>query len=83
MIIDGPNELDVELRRDGDRLLIEPAALRDEADALAERLLALDAEGARQCKAFFLAAQESPVDHNWRSATDMLTVNALRLMQNR
>ncbi|SIT51403.1 Enoyl-CoA hydratase/carnithine racemase [Paraburkholderia piptadeniae] len=61
----------------------EPAALQEEADELADRILALDGAGARQCKAFFLAAQESPVDHNFRSATDMLTVNALRLMQTR
>jgi peroxiredoxin len=29
MIIDGAHELDVELRRDGDRLLVSPAGLRD------------------------------------------------------
>ena len=61
----------------------EPASQHAEADALAERILSLDEAGARQCKAFFLAAQESSVEHNFRSATDMLTVNALRLMQGR
>lgn len=61
----------------------EPSALRDDAEALAARILALDETGARECKAFFLASQESSVDHNFRSAVDMLTVNALRLMQAR
>lgn len=60
-----------------------PAALQDEADALVDHILALDEAGARQCEAFFLAVQDSPVDHNFRSATDMLTVSALRLMQYR
>ena len=61
----------------------EPDALCADADALAERILALDEAGARQCKVFFQAAEESPIEQNFRSATDMLTVTSLRLMQDR
>lgn len=61
----------------------EPAALRGDADVLTDRILALDDEGARQCKAFFQAAEETPIEQNFRSATDMLTVTSLRLMQSR
>lgn len=61
----------------------EPAMLRSDADALTERILALDDAGVRQCKAFFLAAEECTTEQNFRSATDMLTVASLRLMQGR
>ncbi|MFM0219589.1 MULTISPECIES: enoyl-CoA hydratase/isomerase family protein [Paraburkholderia] len=61
----------------------DSANLHAEADALAARVLSLDEAGAKQCKAFFLAAQEGSVEQNFRAATDMLTVNALRLMQTR
>lgn len=61
----------------------EPATLHADADALAARIVSLDEAGARGCKAFFLAAQEGSVEQNFRAATDMLTVNALRLMQAR
>ncbi|MFM0220937.1 enoyl-CoA hydratase/isomerase family protein [Paraburkholderia dipogonis] len=61
----------------------EPDALCADADALAERILALDEAGARQCKVFFQAAEESPIEQNFRSATDMLTVTSLRLMHDR
>ncbi|ACD19531.1 enoyl-CoA hydratase/isomerase family protein [Paraburkholderia phytofirmans] len=61
----------------------EPAALREDADALTDRILSLDDAGARQCKAFFQAAEESSIEQNFRSATDMLTVTSLRLMQAR
>lgn len=57
--------------------------LREEADALAARILALDETGARHCKAFFRAAQENTVEDNFRAATDMLTVSSLRLMRER
>jgi enoyl-CoA hydratase/carnithine racemase len=58
----------------------EPAMLSRDADALTDRILALDAAGARQCKAFFQAAEESTIEQNFRNATDMLTVSSLRLM---
>ena len=61
----------------------EPAALRSDADALTDRILALDDAGVRQCKAFLQAADESPIEQNFRSATDMLTVTSLRLMHGR
>jgi methylglutaconyl-CoA hydratase len=61
----------------------ESDALRTDADALTEHILAIDDAGARQCKAFFQAAGESPIEQNFRCATDMLTVTSLRLMQGR
>jgi len=57
-----------------------PDTLRAETDALADRILALDDTGARQCKSFFQTAEESSLEHNFRCATDTLTVSALRLM---
>ncbi len=56
-----------------------PEALQAEADALADRILALDETGARQCKSFFQTAEESSIEHNFRCATETLTVSALRL----
>lgn len=58
-----------------------PHALQSEADALVERILALDEAGARQCKAFFQAAEESTIEQNFRCATEMLTVTSMRLRQ--
>ena len=57
-----------------------PDTLQAEADALADRILALDDTGARQCKSFFQTAEESSLEHNFRCATQTLTVSALRLM---
>ncbi len=57
----------------------EPAALAARADALVDRVLALDAEGARHCKAFFQSAQEATLEHNFRHATEALVVESLRL----
>lgn len=56
-----------------------PDQLSDECAALIEKILALDNTGARQCKAFFQAAEESSVEENFRCATETLTVAALRL----
>jgi methylglutaconyl-CoA hydratase len=58
-----------------------PDALQSETDALAERIVALDDTGARQCKAFFQAAEDSSIEQNFRCATEMLTVAALRLQK--
>lgn len=63
--------------------ICERDALEAQADELTRRILALDETGARHCKAFFQAAQQSSVEENFRAATDMLTVSALRLMQGR
>ena len=57
----------------------EPGALTSRADALADRILALDADGARHCKAFFQGAQEATLEQNFRHATEALVVNSLRL----
>jgi len=57
-----------------------PDTLQAEADALADRILTLDDTGARQCKSFFQATEESSLEHNFRCATETLTVSALRLM---
>lgn len=57
-----------------------PATLVAETDALVDRLLALDPDGVRQCKLFFRAAQEAAVEDNFRHATDLLTVESLRLL---
>ena len=54
--------------------MVPAELLQAEAEALTERILALDDTGARQCKAFFQAAQESPSEHNFRCATEALTV---------
>lgn len=59
----------------------EPEALHADADALVERILSLDETGARQCKAFFQAAEENSIEHNFRCATEALTVASLRLLQ--
>ncbi len=56
-----------------------PEALAARADALVDRILALDPDGARHCKAFFQAAQEATLEQNFRHATETLVVNALRL----
>jgi methylglutaconyl-CoA hydratase len=57
-----------------------PDTLQAEADALTDRILTLDDAGARQCKSFFQNAEESSLEHNFRCATETLTVSALRLM---
>jgi enoyl-CoA hydratase/carnithine racemase len=58
----------------------EPADLSAEADRIADRVLGLDPDSARQCKAFFQAAQEATVEQNFRLAHEALTVTSLRLM---
>jgi methylglutaconyl-CoA hydratase len=57
-----------------------PDALQADTDALIDRIIALDETGARQCKSFFQNAEESSLEHNFRCATETLTVSALRLM---
>lgn len=56
-----------------------PDALAARAAALVDRILALDADGARNCKAFFQGAQEATLEQNFRHATEALVVNSLRL----
>jgi methylglutaconyl-CoA hydratase len=57
----------------------EPGALAARGDALVDRILALDADGARHCKAFFQSAQEATLEQNFRHATEALVVESLRL----
>lgn len=56
-----------------------PDALAARAAALVDSILALDADGARNCKAFFQGAQEATLEQNFRHATEALVVNSLRL----
>ena len=53
--------------------------LRGEVDALVERILAMDADAARQCKAYFHAAQDGSLEGNFAEATELLTARTLRL----
>jgi len=57
-----------------------PEALAARAAVLADRILSLDAEGARHCKSFFHSAEEGSLEQNFRLATETLTVSSLRLM---
>jgi methylglutaconyl-CoA hydratase len=57
----------------------DPDRLQTDADALVQKILDLDDAGARQCKAFFQAAEEMSLEANFRCATETLTVAALRL----
>ena len=51
--------------------------LSAEADALVERILRLDPSAVRQCKNFFLNAQQNSFDRNCRLAVDALTKGSL------
>ena len=55
------------------------ANLRAEVDALVEQILALDPEAVRQCKAYFQAANEAPLEQNFERATELLTARTLQL----
>lgn len=55
------------------------AQLAGEVDELIRRILSLDADAARQCKAYFQAAQDGSIDDNFARATDLLTACTLRL----
>jgi methylglutaconyl-CoA hydratase len=59
------------------------ASLKEDVNALIKRVLAMDPEGVRQCKAYFLAAQEGSLDENFSRATDLLTAQTLRLQASR
>jgi methylglutaconyl-CoA hydratase len=54
--------------------------LSTEADALVERILSLDPAAARQCKSFFLNAQQNSFAQNCRLAVDALTKGSLALL---
>jgi methylglutaconyl-CoA hydratase len=58
-------------------------ALAGEVQALISKILALDPDAARQCKAYFNAAQEASLPDNFANATDYLTARTLRLLAKR
>ena len=55
------------------------ASLKSDVDKVIARILAMDAEGARQCKAYFQAAQEGTLSQNFTDATGLLVAQTLRL----
>ncbi|HKW61625.1 MAG TPA: enoyl-CoA hydratase/isomerase family protein [Candidatus Acidoferrum sp.] len=57
-----------------------PEQLVGEANALVARILRLDAAAARQCKEFFLAAQQHSFDQNCRRAIEALTEGSLAML---
>lgn len=58
-------------------------SLKGDVDAVVKRILAMDPEGARQCKAYFNAAQEGSLENNFTQATGLLVAQTLRLQGNR
>jgi methylglutaconyl-CoA hydratase len=60
---------------------VSPAgALSSDVDAIIERILKLDPNAARNCKEFFLTAQQNSFDQNCRLATEALTVGSLAVL---
>lgn len=57
-----------------------PEQLVGEANALVARILRLDANAARHCKRFFVAAQQHSFDQNCQRAIDALTEGSLALL---
>jgi methylglutaconyl-CoA hydratase len=51
--------------------------LASDVDAIIERILRLDPNAARNCKEFFLAAQQNSFDQNCRLATEALTAGSM------
>jgi len=60
-----------------------PAQLVGEANALVARILRLDANAVRQCKEFFLSAQQNSYDQNCQRAIDALTEGSLTMLNKR
>jgi methylglutaconyl-CoA hydratase len=58
-----------------------PGDLSSEADALVAKILRLDASATRNCKQFFLAAQQTSFAANCRAATAALTSGSLALVE--
>jgi methylglutaconyl-CoA hydratase len=54
--------------------------LARDVDVLIERILRLDTNAARNCKEFFLTAQQNSFDQNCRLATEALTAGSLALL---
>jgi methylglutaconyl-CoA hydratase len=62
--------------------VIAREALRGEVDEIIRRILALDAEAARQCKAYF-QAQYGSIEDRFSGAIDLLTARTLELQSAR
>jgi len=60
-----------------------PAQLVGEANALVARILRLDGNAVRQCKEFFLSAQQNSYDQNCQRAIDALTEGSLAMLNKR
>lgn len=58
-----------------------PEKLIGEANRLVARILRLDADAARRCKEFFLAAQQNSFDQNCRLAIEALTEGSLAMLR--
>jgi methylglutaconyl-CoA hydratase len=58
-------------------------ALGDDVDEIVQRILAMDAEAVRQCKAYFQAAHGGELDDNFARATDLLTARTVQLLARR
>jgi methylglutaconyl-CoA hydratase len=58
-------------------------ALRGDVDQIIQRILAMDGEAVRQCKAYFQAAHGGELDDNFARATDLLTARTLQLLARR
>lgn len=54
--------------------------LTGEANALVERVLRLDADAARRCKKFFVAAQQNWFEQNCRQSVEALTEGTLAML---
>jgi methylglutaconyl-CoA hydratase len=63
--------------------LARPDALRGDVDEIVRRILAMDAEAVRQCKAYFQAAHGGALDDNFARATDLLTARTMQLLARR
>ena len=60
---------------------VRPAStLASDVDALIDRILRLDPAAARNCKEFFLTAQQNSFAQNCRLATEALTVGSLAVL---
>lgn len=57
--------------------------LSSEVEAMLQRILRLDPAAARNCKKFFLTAQQNWFDQNCRLATEALTNGSLALLERR
>lgn len=59
------------------------STLASDVDAVVERILRLDPNAARNCKEFFLKAQQNSFDQNCRLATEALTAGSLAVLSRR